>query len=260
MKKQYLAVLFGCTLIVLASVTLVLLNNNPEVAEPRNYTYNIVNVYPHDATAFTEGLVFDSGNLYEGTGRYGESSLRCVDLESGNVTQLYMLSPNYFGEGITIFEEKIFQLTWTSNKGFVYNKDSFDLVTEFEYPTEGWGLTHNGTHLIMSDGTSTLYFLDPETFQTVDQIEVIDEFPVVYLNELEYINGKICANIWQQDKIAVIEPQTGQVEGWIDLEGIYDQGDGDVLNGITYDPVNDRLFVTGKLWSKLFEIKLVPVD
>jgi len=265
MKRHHFAIiLIIAAIIATSSVTLVLLNNSPIDLGPLHYTYNIINLYPHDETAFTQGLVFENGVLYEGTGRNGQSTLRRVELDTGSITQLYDLPNEFFGEGITIFEDKIVQLTWLSGKGFVYNKSSFELLQEFEYPTDqGWGITHNGTSLIMSDGTATLYFLDPETFQTIDQIEVYDEEPVTQLNELEYINGRVYANIWHEDKIAIINPQTGQITGWIDLEGIRDlvnQVTSDVLNGIAYDQNANRLFVTGKLWSKLFEIELVPTQ
>ena len=267
MKRQHLAIiLIGIAVIAVSAFSIFLLNNNsdPSDPEPIHYTYNIINVYPHNESAFTQGLVFENGVLYEGTGLYGQSSLRRVELETGNVTQLISLPNQLFGEGITIFGDKIVQLTWISGKGFVYDKGSFELLQEFEYPTEeGWGITHNGSALIMSVGNSTLYFLDPETFQTIGQVEVYDEEPVGRLNELEYINGSVYANIWTEDKIAIINPQTGQVTGWIDLEGIRDlvnQLTSDVLNGIAYDHYGDRLFVTGKRWSKLFEIELVPVE
>jgi glutamine cyclotransferase len=201
--------------------------------------------------------------LYEGTGLYGHSTLRRVDLETGTVTQIYYLPDQFFGEGITVFGEKIIQLTWKSRRGFVYDKNSFELLQEFEYPTEGWGVTHNGSMLIMSDGTATLYFLDPETFQTISQIDVYDKVPVTLLNELEYIHGSIYANIWKEDQIAIINPQTGQVTGWVDLNGIrdlLDQEEIDVLNGIAFDLEGDRLFITGKWWSKLFEIKITTTN
>jgi len=264
MKWQHLAIiLIGVAVIAVSSVTLVLLSNTPVDPEPLHYTYQILNMYPHDEDAFTQGLVFEDGVLYEGTGRYGQSTLRRVELETGNVTQLYSLPDQFFGEGITIFDDKIIQLTWQSGKGFVYDKNSFDLLQEFTYPTEGWGITHNGSALIMSAGNATLYFLDPETFQTIGQVEVYDEEPVDFLNELEYIHGMVYANIWKQDKIAIINPQTGQVTGWIDLTGINDsenQNTYNMLNGIAYDPNGDRLFVTGKMWSKLYEIELVPKE
>jgi glutamine cyclotransferase len=248
--------------IAVSSVTLVLLGNTPVDREPVHYKYNVVNVYPHNKSAFTQGLVFEGGFLYESTGRYGQSTLRRVELETGNITQLYSLPDHFFGEGITIFEDKIVQLTWKSGTGFVYDRSSFDLLQEFTYPTEGWGITHDGSRLIMSDGTSTLYFLDPETFQTIGQIEVHDEEPVDDLNELEYINGSVYANIWKKDQIAIINPETGKVTGWIDLSRINDseKTTENVLNGIAYDQNGNRLFVTGKMWSKLFEIELVPKE
>jgi len=260
MKKLYLtAILIVAVALVVVAVIIVLLNDT----KPVNYTYNVVNVYPHDPNAFTQGLVIEQGVLYEGTGLYGGSTLRRVDLETGNVLQSYVLSNEFFGEGITVFGDKIIQLTWQNQKGFVYDKHSFDLLQEFSYPTEGWGITTDGSQLIMSDGTATLYFLDPETFETVGQVEVHDDGPVTNLNELEYINGEIYANIWRTDKIAIINPQTGQVTAWIDLTGIYTPESSDpnsVLNGIAYDAEGDRLFVTGKLWSQLFEIELIAVE
>lgn len=263
MKSQHLAsILMGTAVIVFSAVALVLVSNSPVYPEPLHYTYNVVNVYPHDETAFTQGLIFEDNSIYESTGRYGQSTLRRVELETGNVTQLYSLPDRFFGEGITIFDDKIIQLTWQSEKGFVYDKNSFDLLQEFTYPTEGWGITHDGSRLIMSVGNATLYFLDPETFQIIGQVEVYDEEPVTMLNELEYIHGMVYANIWMEEKIAIINPQTGQVTGWIDLEGINDsenQNAYNVLNGIAYDIEKNRLFVTGKLWSKLYEIELVPV-
>jgi glutamine cyclotransferase len=179
-----------------------------------------------------------------------------VELETGAILQLHTLADEFFGEGITIFHDKIIQLTWLSHTGFVYDKHSFRLLQEFNYPTEGWGITHDGSQLIMSDGTATLYFLDPETFEITGQIEVYDNVPVTRLNELEYINGAVYANIWLEEKIAVINPQTGQVKAWIDLAGI--QATSNVANGIAYDARNHRLFITGKRWSELFEIRLVP--
>ena len=264
MKRQHLAIiLIIVAVIAVSSVTLVLLSNSPVDPEPLHYTYNVVNVYPHDEAAFTQGLIFEDGFLYESTGLYGQSTLRRVELETGNITQLYALPNQFFGEGITVFDDKIIQLTWRSNRGFVYDRNSFDLLQEFEYPTEGWGITHDGSRLIMSDGTATLYFLDPETFQKIGQVEVYDEEPVTLLNELEYIQGTVYANIWKEEKIVIINPETGHVTGWIDLEGINEaekQNSNNVLNGIAYDTNDDRLFVTGKLWSQLFEISLVLVE
>jgi glutamine cyclotransferase len=226
------------------------------------YTYNVVNTYPHDRNAFTQGLVFEDGVLYEGTGGFGHSTLRRVELETGVVLQIRELSDQFFGEGIAIYEDKIIQLTWQSNIGFVYDKDSFELLQEFNYSTEGWGITHDGERLIMSDGTSTLHFLDPQTFEEIGQLEVYDnDGPVARLNELEYIQGEIYANVWQTDRVARIAPETGRVIGWVELGGLLTTEDlsepVDVLNGIAYDAEVDRLFVTGKLWPKLFEIELI---
>jgi glutamine cyclotransferase len=229
------------------------------------YSYSIANTYPHDPDAFTQGLVFDDGVLYEGTGLYGQSSLRRVELETGDTLQIRELSDQFFGEGITIYGNRIIQLTWQSNIGFVYDKNSFELLQEFSYSTEGWGITYDGTRLIMSDGTSTLHFLDPQTFDEIGHVEVSDDNgPVIRLNELEYVRGEVYANIWQTDRIARIAPETGRVVGWVDLEGLLSAEDRsdpvDVLNGIAYDAQTDRLFVTGKLWPKLFEIELTSPD
>ena len=225
------------------------------------YTYQIVNTYAHDRNAFTQGLAFDNGLLYEGTGQYGNSSLRKVDLATGDVLQMRRLSSDYFGEGITIYDDTIVQLTWESHMGFLYDKNSFNLLRQFSYPTEGWGITYDGERLIMSDGTSLLHFLNPETLETTGYIEVSDNNkPVSRLNELEYVNGKVYANVWRTDRIAIIEPRDGRVTAWIDLSGLLQTQDYsshvDVLNGIAYDTQADRLFVTGKLWPFLFEIKL----
>jgi glutamine cyclotransferase len=226
-----------------------------------NYTYAVISVYPHDPNAFTQGLVIDEETLYEGTGLTGESSLRRVDLETGDVLQKHEIPSNFFGEGITVLGDKIIQLTWQSQTGFVYDKNSFDLLQNFSYSTQGWGITSNGTQLIMSDGSANLYFLDPETFEKTGQVEVHDgNVSVNKLNELEYINGEVYANVWLTDKIAIINPYTGEVTGWIDLTGIYTpetSNSNNVLNGIAYDSENDRLFVTGKRWSQLFQIKLI---
>ena len=224
--------------------------------------YRIVNTYPHDPRAFTQGLVFADGILYEGTGLRGQSSLRKVDLETGNILRVRQLAAHFFGEGITIYGNRVIQLTWRAKVGFVYDIHTFQLLDTFNYPTEGWGITHDGKSLIMSDGTSTLYFLDPQTFQEVHRLEVhTRDGPVSRLNELEYVQGEIYANVWKTDRIAKISPETGEVVGWIDLEGLLRPTDRnrriDVLNGIAYDVKNDRLFVTGKLWPKLFEIELI---
>ena len=226
------------------------------------FTYKIVKVYPHDPGAFTQGLVFADGFLYEGTGLRGRSSLRKVDLATGHILKLRKLPVKLFGEGVTIYGNKIIQLTWQANVGFVYHKETFQLLEVFNYSTDGWGITHDGRHLIMSDGTSTLHFLDPHTFKEIGRIDVHTMGgPLDRLNELEYVQGEIYANVWKTDRIARISPSTGQVVGWIELEGLLSSADrmsrADVLNGIAYDVKNDRLFVTGKLWPKLFEIELI---
>lgn len=229
------------------------------------YSYEIINRYPHDPGAFTQGLIYLDGVLYEGTGLNGRSSIRRVDLESGQVLQQRDLPEQYFGEGIVAWGDKLYQLTWQSQVGFIYDRESFDLLDEFRYPGEGWGLTHDGERLIMSDGSHVLRFWDPETLAENGRLPVYDENgPVVRLNELEYINGEVWANIWQTDRIARIDPQTGRVTGWVDLSGLLDRSNlsqpVDVLNGIAYDPAQDRLFVTGKLWPELFEIRLTIDD
>ncbi len=237
-----------------------------DVSVPHNtpvYSFEVVNIYPHDPAAFTQGLVFEDGFLYEGTGLRGSSTLRKVELTTGVILQQLELDEQYFGEGITIFNENIIQLTWTSQVGFVYDKKTFEQLQQFSYSYEGWGITHDGIHLIVSDGTSVLHFLDPETFAEVSLVYVYDSRgPVTRLNELEYIQGEIYANVWQTDFIARIDPHTGRVTGWIDLTGLLAEDSSeqpvDVLNGIAYDTESDRLFVTGKLWPQLFEINLVP--
>jgi len=229
--------------------------------EPKYYGYEVVNVYPHDSKAFTQGLFFDSGKLYEGTGQEGSSSLREVDLITGNVERQLNLESNLFGEGITMYDNLIYQVTWTSKVGFVYSKNDFKLVRKIYYQSEGWGLTTVDNNIVMSDGTSTLWFYDPDMFSIVSKIEICDDKgPVEQLNELEYINGEIWANVWMTDRIARIEPKSGRVTGYIDLSGLLNDPqidtDLNVLNGIAYDKENERIFVTGKNWPKLFEIRL----
>jgi glutaminyl-peptide cyclotransferase len=229
-----------------------------------NYTYKIIHVYPHDREAFTEGLVFANGQLWEGTGLKGGSSIRRVDLATGEVLQSYRLPEWYFGEGITLYGDKLFQLTYTSNLGFVYNQSNFNLLSEFYYPTEGWGLTQDGEHLIMSDGSATLRYLDSNTLETTRLVTVRDQNQTVAgINELEYVQGQVYANIWPTNKIAIIELPQGRVAGWADLSGLLQTqsytGKTDVLNGIAYDSSADRLFVTGKLWPFVFEIKLEAI-
>ena len=252
MKNQSLTgLLILAAMLVLGAITLVSLNEGPTNTTTPRYAYDIVNVYPHDENAFTQGLVFEDGFLYEGTGLYGNSSLRRVELETGKVLQVHALQGQFFGEGVAIVGDKIIQLTWESHRGFIYDKNTFDLLREFSYPTEGWGITYDGSRLIMSDGTANLYFLDPETFQRIGQVKVHDTVPVTGLNELEYVKGEVYANIWGEEKIAVINPQTGRVKAWIDMKGIQGSENRDpdnVLNGIAYDSKGERLFVTGKMW------------
>jgi glutamine cyclotransferase len=233
-------------------------------ASPSAYTYRVLNVYPHDRAAFTQGLVYEAGLLYEGTGLWGESELRLVELETGQVLRAHALAEVYFGEGIALWGQRILQLTWQSQTGLIYDRDTFAQLHTFGYPGEGWGLTHDGERLIMSDGTSWLRFWDPETLAELGRVQVRDRGePVVRLNELEYIEGRVYANIWQTDRIAVIDPDSGRVTAWIDLSGLLPASDRepavDVLNGIAYDAEGRRLFVTGKWWPKLFEIELVAV-
>ncbi len=262
MRKQSLFLVALIMVGLLSSaVALVLLSNWQAASPARQYTYRIINVYPHDEDAFTQGLVFENGFLYESTGLYGESTLRRVELETGKVIELLSLPDQYFGEGITVLNDRIIQLTWLSNKGFVYGVHSFELMQEFNYPTQGWGITHDGIQLMMSDGTAILHFIDPITFEKVTEVNVYDKAPVTELNELEYIQGKIYANVWKEEKIAIINPQTGKVEGWVDMSGLRNlenQNPG-VLNGIAYDSKEDRIFVTGKRWAQVFEIELVPL-
>lgn len=237
--------------------------DDPDTTQPAPvYRVEVVTVYPHDPNAFTQGLEIRDGELFEGTGQYGGSSLRRVDLETGQVLQQIDLPARYFGEGITVFEDRIFQLTWQSNIGFIYDRESFEQLDTVHYSTEGWGLTHDGNRLIMSDGTSRIFFRDPETFDVLKILQVRDgERPIVRLNELEYIEGEIWANIWLTDRIARIDPETGRVVGWLDLTGIIDPASrrnaDAVLNGIAYDVETERIFVTGKLWPYLFEIRVV---
>jgi glutamine cyclotransferase len=227
------------------------------------YRYTIAVTYPHDANAFTQGLQYADGFLYEGTGLHGRSSLRKVNLETGAVLQKRDLPAEYFGEGITLWKSMIVQLTWQSGIAFAYDAATFAPLRTFTYKGEGWGLTHDETDLIMSDGTSDLRFLAPETFIERRRVRVTAAGkPVDDLNELEFVNGEIFANIWQTDRIARIDPKSGNVSGWIDLTGLLPQRDRTtsdaVLNGIAYDASRSRLFVTGKLWPKLFEIKIKP--
>jgi len=227
----------------------------------QTYTYEVVKSYPHDKAAFTQGLVFHQGALYESTGLNGSSSLRRVELETGKVLKKIEVPTQFFAEGLALFNGRLYQLTWQTQRGFVYDLDSFDKLREFNYAGEGWGLTRDANSLIMSDGSSRIRFLDPDTLEVRSLITVRDNGrDVLQINELEYIKGEIYANVWMTDRIARIDPQSGKVNAWIDLSGLLPpearQDPMAVLNGIAYDEASDRLFVTGKLWPKLFEIKL----
>ena len=224
------------------------------------YGYTVVRSYPHDPTAFTQGLQYIDGFLYEGTGQNGQSSIRRVALETGEVLQRRDIARQHFGEGITVLKSEIFELTWQSGIGFVYDRKTFDLKRTFRYTGEGWGLTEHANELIMSDGTDALRFIDPATFSERRRLKVTAAGqPLARLNELEFVKNQIYANVWMTDQIARIDPVTGQVTGYIDLSGLLsprERSSADVLNGIAYDASTDRLFVTGKWWPRLFEIKL----
>ncbi|MBS0204786.1 MAG: glutaminyl-peptide cyclotransferase [Planctomycetes bacterium] len=230
-------------------------------SEPTVASFRLVAEYPHDPNAFTQGLVVVGGQMYEGTGKKGESTLRKVNLKTGKVELFVPLDPSYFGEGITILEDRIYQLTWQNRIGLVYDAKTLERVSTFRYAGEGWGLTHDGKRLIMSDGSATLRFIDPKTSAVVKRLRVRGpQGPIDKLNELEYVKGEILANIWYLDHIARISPETGELLGWIDLSTLYPAplrpSKEDVLNGIAYDESSDRLFVTGKNWPKIYEIEL----
>ncbi len=224
------------------------------------YKIEVVNTFPHDDAAFTQGLTWYQGNLYEGTGRKGQSSLRMVDLESGELLKRQNLAQRFFGEGIAIVDDRVYQLTWQSHMGFVYDLGSFKQQKTFFLPGEGWGITYGNDALIVSDGSANLRFLDPDTLQQQKSVQVtLNGNPVQSLNELEFINGEVWANVWYQDVIVRIDPQTGNVNSLVDLSGLYPQRKSrdEVLNGIAWDEDGQRLFVTGKLWSSLYEIKVL---
>jgi glutamine cyclotransferase len=238
-----------------SSVNIVLLSD----IDPRQYKYKVVNVYPHDRQAYTQGLFYKDGFLYEATGLRGESSVRRVKLETGEVVRSFSVPSEIFGEGITYYDDKIVQLSWDSGRGFVYRFSDFKLLHEFRYNGEGWGLDHLNDKLYMTDGSHTIRILNDQTYSLIETLDVYDnEGPVQYLNELEFIEGKLWANIYRHEKIVIIDPETGKVEGTINLKRLLPMNDytsqTDVLNGIAYDKENDRIFVTGKKWPKLFEI------
>lgn len=237
--------------------------NEPAVSSERarQAYYEVINTYPHDPTSFTQGLLWQNGGFYESTGLYGQSKLRRLEFPSGRVLKETGLQTDLFGEGLTLVDGRLIQLTWKSHRGFVYDLDSFRLLQEFTYDTEGWGLTYDGKNLILSDGSSELFYLDPQSFKPVKRLSVtMNGRPVTELNELEFIEGEIWANVWQTDLILRIAPSTGQVTSFLDLKGVLAPSDKtgkeDVLNGIAYDSDKKRIFVTGKLWPRVFEIRI----
>jgi glutaminyl-peptide cyclotransferase len=236
-------------------------NANASRAAVPVYGYEVVNTFPHDPEAFTQGLIFRDGALVESTGLERHSTLRRVELQTGKVLKKIDVAPYFFAEGMTLMGGKIYQLTWKGEKGFIYDPQTFEKTGEFNYTGEGWGLTHDADSLILSDGSNKIRFIDPSNYSVRRVISVTDGArPVMELNELEYVKGEIYANVWHQNRVARIDPQTGQVKGWIDFSGLLKPGDVTdeeaVLNGIAYDEAGDRLFVTGKLWPKLFEVRL----
>ena len=233
----------------------------PNAVVPK-YGYQIVNIWPHDSNAFTQGLILMDGKLLESTGQEGHSSLRSVELETGKILKKVDVPEPYFAEGLAVLNGKVYQLTWQHHLGFIYDSQTFERVGQFNYSGEGWGLTTDGKSLILSDGSNRLRFIDPSNFQVTKTINVLDgTTPIRELNELEFVQGEIYANIWHDDRIATIDPQSGRVNSWIDLTGLISKEDlrdnpEAVLNGIAYDQANNKLFVTGKLWPRLFEIRV----
>jgi glutaminyl-peptide cyclotransferase len=232
-----------------------------EPATAKRISYEVVDSFPHDPDAFLQGLVWHEGGFYESTGLYGESTLRRVEFPSGKVLKKIHLAPDMFGEGVALVGDHLVQITWQTHRGFVYDRDTFRLIREFSYGTEGWGITYDGNSLIMSDGSSALTYLDPQTYQPVKKLNVtMNGRPVLELNELEFIEGEIWSNVWQTDTILRIDPQTGRVTSYIDMRGVlpreFRTGREDVLNGIAYDAEHKRIFISGKKWPRIIEIKL----
>jgi len=249
------------TLVLIAAAAACACGPASQAGATPEYSYEIVRTYPHDTGAFTEGLIYRDGVLYESTGMKYESSIRKVNLETGKVLQRYDLPGEYFGEGIIIWKDRILELTWQDQKGFIYDLATFQRKGEFTYPGEGWAMTTDGKRIIMSDGTADIRFWDPETLKETGRITVTEDGrPIPKINELEWVKGEIFANVWETERLVRIDPKNGKVLGWINLHGLLtpQESEGtDVLNGIAYDAKGDRLFVTGKRWPKLFEIKLV---
>lgn len=254
----------GAALVGMALAGMAMAGAAPARAEVPFYGYEIVNAYPHDENAYTQGLYIEDGDFYESTGQYGASSLRRVDIETGEVLEQIDLPEQYFGEGIVGWGEEIVLLTWRAGVGFVFSREGFRKIRQFTYEGEGWGLTHDGTRIIMSNGAHVLRYLDPETLEPVARLPVTFRGrPLPRLNELEWVDGLIYANVYGAEQIVQIDPKTGAVVGLIDLSGILPDeerrpGRTDVLNGIAYDPETERLFVTGKNWPKVYEIKVTP--
>jgi glutamine cyclotransferase len=259
-RRNYIRSAAGVVVLVVA-LSVARYSAQTAVSQIPVYGYQVIHTYPHDPSAFTQGLIFLDGVLYESTGLNNRSSLRKVQLETGKVLQQQQVPGEYFAEGLVDWGPDLLQLTWRSKIGFVYDRATFAVKRRFSYTGEGWGLTRDSARIILSDGSSTLRFLDPKTLQQTGSLNVSDRGrPVTEINELEYVQGEIWANIWQTERIARISPFTGNVGGWIDLKGLLkpaEKTSADVLNGIAYDSATNRIFVTGKLWPKLFEIKLV---
>lgn len=262
-RLSFLALIFPLSLACSAPVAHS--SASPTVTGVQSYTYEVVKTYPHDSKAYTQGLVYIPDGFYESTGQYGSSDLRQVNLADGKPSKLVPVESKYFAEGLTLLSGKLFQITWQEQKGFVYDASTFKRQSEFTYEGQGWGLATDGTSLILSDGTNKIRFLDPKTFKVQRTIEVFDDNnsskPLHELNELEFIKGEIWANVWQTDTIVRIDPVKGKLLGKIDFAGLLgstpDDPD-DVLNGIAFDEKGDRIFVTGKRWPKLFEVKIKP--
>jgi glutamine cyclotransferase len=255
--------MFRFLLVVIVGVVAAVSSLSYSQTRTPEYSYRVIKTYPHDKTAFTQGLEFRDGFLYEGTGQVGRSALRRVDLNTGRVVQDYPVPRPYFGEGITVLNQQIFQLTWQHETGFIYDKTAFKVIRSFQYPGEGWGLANDGKQIFFSDGSAQIRIFDPANFKEMRRITVKEGTQqILQLNELEIVKGEIFANIWHNDRIARISPVDGRILGWIDLKGLLPAAERPdpeaVLNGIAYDAAGDRLFVTGKMWPKLFEIRIVP--
>jgi glutamine cyclotransferase len=262
MQRFRALTVLACLILGAAMVSTVAAQPTPITPVAPIRAFEVVAEYPHDPDAFTQGLILVDGQLYEGTGLNGASELRLVDLQTGDVLESHRLSDEFFGEGITVFGDKIYQITWQTQTAFVYDRETFEQIGTFTYDTQGWGLTHDGTSLVMSDGSDQLYFRDPETFEVTKQVSVRDgDNAISLLNELEYIDGVIWANVWRTNLIARIDPETGVVIDWLDLtaltEDVLATGQRiDVLNGIAWNPETGTAYVTGKFWPILFEIQL----